>query len=119
MIKKSIKSNGKEKPIVLSDKKTKKTNNKSSTVELTKKMCTNDFLTGSRFMNDGKMWRVEEARFEDNTQMRRIKSTTGDDVVLMLSSLQNEMRSKSFKFLDDDDMSVAMRQASSTNKRRK
>ena len=102
-MKKRVTSSSKTKPVVVAAEPTKVDNT--------------DFLVGCRFFTGGKTWMVTESRYEDNTEMRRVQSSTGDDEIRALKSLVADSSSKGFRFLPDDALSEAIR--ASAPKRRK
>lgn len=105
MMKKRVVSSSKTKPVVISE----------STPET--KMGDVKFEVGCRFFVGAKTWMVTESRYEDNTEMRRVQSSTGDDEIRTLKSLVGDSSATGFRFLPDDALSEAMR-ASAPKRRR-
>lgn len=101
MIKKTFSSANESKPTVLH----------SETENSTKEdKCDDTFPVGGRFMLRGTTWRVVESSFADNTEMRRISGSNGDDTVMTLKALKEDMSQDGFCFLENDIAGKVMRE---------
>lgn len=111
MMEKKIASNADEKPVVVGSQPEE---------PQAPSLCDPSFPVGGRFYMAGKIWRVTESRYEDNTQMRRVQSSLGDDAIFTLKSLQDDIKGANFKFMEEDEIGRALRvQAESKKNRRR
>ena len=68
------------------------------------------FAKGTKFMLGGKLWTIKEAFLSDNTEMRRMYSDGGDDEIIMLNTLEQDV-SMSKDFVDISAQKQAKKQA--------
>ena len=52
----------------------------------------NEFLVGTKFMVAKELWSVTEEIFTDNTAMRKMVSTSGEQEIRTLRSLQDDLK---------------------------
>ena len=61
--------------------------NSSGDASIIKKFC-----KGEEFMWGGSKWKIIEAFISDNTEMRRMRSDSGDDEIITLTELLREIK---------------------------
>ena len=51
---------------------------------------------GTSFFRDGKKWIVVEEFYSDNTEIRRVRSDTGDEEIVTADTLRKDARTSDF-----------------------